>query len=104
MPLPKIEDARNLSDQELTDEILAAKRELFELRMQQATRRLEKPHQFKHIRHRIAQMMTVVRERELAATPASAKLPKADAPKVADQPPATPASDQSPEPATAEEE
>ncbi|MEQ8959353.1 MAG: 50S ribosomal protein L29 [Coleofasciculus sp. C2-GNP5-27] len=67
MPLPKIDDARTLSDQELADEILAAKRELFELRLQQATRRLEKPHQFKHLKHRIAQMMTIARERQLAA-------------------------------------
>jgi large subunit ribosomal protein L29 len=67
MPLPKIDDARTLSDQELADEILAAKRELFELRLQQATRRLEKPHQFKHLKHRISQMMTVARERQLAA-------------------------------------
>lgn len=70
MPLPKIEDARKLNDQELEAAILAAKRELFELRMQKATRRLEKPHQFKHVRHRVAQMLTVVRERELAATEA----------------------------------
>ncbi|MCA1990823.1 MAG: 50S ribosomal protein L29 [Coleofasciculus sp. S288] len=67
MPLPKIEDARKLSDQEVADAILAAKRELFQLRMQKATRRLEKPHQFKHVRHRIAQLMTVERERQLAA-------------------------------------
>ena len=66
MPLPKIDDARNMSDQELADAILAAKRELFDLRLQQATRRLEKPHQFKHVKHRIAQMMTVIREREVA--------------------------------------
>lgn len=67
MALPKIKDARSLSDQELADAILAAKRELFELRMQQATRRLEKPHQFKHVRHRIAQLMTVEQERQRAA-------------------------------------
>ena len=67
MPLPKIEEVRKLNDQELADEILAAKRELFELRLQQATRRLEKPHQFKHLRHRIAQMLTVERERQLTA-------------------------------------
>ncbi|HEY9796477.1 MAG TPA: 50S ribosomal protein L29 [Leptolyngbyaceae cyanobacterium] len=81
MPLPKIKEVRNLSDQELADEILAAKRELFELRMQKATRRLEKPHQFRHIRHRIAQMMTVVRERQLAAAaevPADAPQPDAE--------------------------
>jgi large subunit ribosomal protein L29 len=67
MSLPKIEDARKLSDEELSDEILAAKRKLFELRLQQATRRLEKPHEFKHTRHRIAQLMTVERERQIAA-------------------------------------
>jgi len=70
MPLPKIEDARKLNDQELADAILATKRELFELRMQKATRRLEKPHQFKHARHRVAQMLTVAREREIAAAAA----------------------------------
>lgn len=104
MPLPKIEDARNLSDQELADQILAAKRELFNLRMQQATRRLEKPHQFKHIRHRISQMMTVVGERKLAATAASSESPKADAQAVETKPAATPASVKSEEPATEEEE
>jgi large subunit ribosomal protein L29 len=66
MPLPKIEEARKMNNEELADAILSAKRELFNLRLQQATRRLEKPHQFKHLRHRIAQMMTVIREREIA--------------------------------------
>ncbi|MGI0485328.1 50S ribosomal protein L29 [Pantanalinema rosaneae CENA516] len=66
MPLPKIEDARKLSDQELEEQIIAIKRELFELRFQKGTRRLEKPHQFKHARHRLAQLMTVERERQLA--------------------------------------
>lgn len=81
MPLPKIEDARNLSDQELADAILAAKRELFDLRMQQATRRLEKPHLFKHTRHRISQLMTVERERQLAAAaePSAPETPQPDA-------------------------
>lgn len=65
MPLPKIEDARNLSDQELADEILATKRQLFNLRFQQATRRLDKPHEFKHTRHRMAQLLTVERERQI---------------------------------------
>jgi large subunit ribosomal protein L29 len=67
MPLPKIQEARNLTDQELADEILAVKRQLFDLRLQKATRRLEKQHQFKHARHKLAQLMTVERERQLAA-------------------------------------
>lgn len=65
MALPKIDEIRDLSDQEIGDQILAAKRQLFELRFQKGTRRLEKPHQFKHIRHRMAQLMTLERERQL---------------------------------------
>lgn len=67
MPLPKIEEARNLSDEELAEEILAVKRQLFQLRLEQATRRLEKPHLFKHAKHRLCQLMTIEREREIAA-------------------------------------
>ena len=65
MALPKIEDARQLSDEELADEILDLKRQLFQLRLQKATRRLEKPHLFKHARHRLAQLLTLERERQL---------------------------------------
>ncbi|MGL4879982.1 MAG: 50S ribosomal protein L29 [Waterburya sp.] len=67
MALPKIEDARKLSDEELAEEILGVKRELFQLRLEQATRRLEKPHLFKHTKHRLAQLLTVEREREIAS-------------------------------------
>lgn len=68
MALPKISEIRDLSDQELNDQIAAAKKQLFDLRFQKATRQLEKPHQFKHTRHRLAQLMTVERERQLAAS------------------------------------
>lgn len=68
MALPKIEEARQLDDQALEDAIVATKRRLFELRFQKATRQLEKgDHQFKHERHRLAQLMTVQRERALSA-------------------------------------
>lgn len=72
MPLAKIADARNLSDTELAEEITAAKRSLFDLRFQKATRQLETGfHQFKHTRHRLAQLMTVERERQIAAAQAA---------------------------------
>jgi large subunit ribosomal protein L29 len=67
MALPKIEDVRKLEKDDLSAEILAVKRELFQLRLEQATRRLEKPHLFKHAKHRLAQLLTVEREREIAA-------------------------------------
>jgi len=69
MALPKIEDARRLNDEELAAEIVVAKRQLFELRLKQATQQLEKTHEFKHIKHRIAQLLTVERERQLDIAP-----------------------------------
>lgn len=67
MPLPKITDARDLSDEKLSDEILAVKKQLFQLRLQKATRQLDKPHQFRHARHRLAQLLTVETQRKQAA-------------------------------------
>lgn len=67
MSLPKIKEARELSDAALAEQILAVKRQLMELRLQQATGRMEKPHLFKHAKHRVAQLMTVERERQIAA-------------------------------------
>ena len=66
MALPKIEEVRKLNDEELAEEILATKRKLFDLRFQQATRQLDnKTHLFKHTRHRMAQLLTGERERQL---------------------------------------
>jgi large subunit ribosomal protein L29 len=66
MALPKITEVRGLTDQEVSDEILSVKRQLFELRFKMATRQEGiKPHEFKHLRHRLAQLMTVERERQL---------------------------------------
>lgn len=84
MALPKVADARKLNDEELAAAILNAKKKLFELRLQKATRQLEKTHEFKHIRHWIAQLLTVERERELEAEAAAPDAPPevaaADAP------------------------
>jgi large subunit ribosomal protein L29 len=66
MALPKIQEARSLSDEELLNAIVETKRDMFQLRFKQATRQLSKEvHQFKHARHRLAQLMTVQRERQL---------------------------------------
>ncbi len=66
MALPKIAEIRKLTDEEIELEVIAAKKKLFQLRMELATRRLEKTHEFKHTRHRIAQLLTVERERQIA--------------------------------------
>lgn len=71
MALPKISEARSLNDQELGEQIIAVKKQLFQLRLQKATRQLEKPHQFRHAKHRLAQLLSVEHERKLAATAAA---------------------------------
>ena len=72
MALSKAKELRELSDAELSDEIANVKRELFDLRFKQATRQMETGfHQFKHARRKLAQLMTIERERELGASAAS---------------------------------
>ncbi len=66
MALPKIAEVISLTDEELASEIIAVKRNLFDLRLRQATRRLEKTHEFKHNRHKLAQLLTVEHQRKTA--------------------------------------
>lgn len=73
MPFPKISEVISLSDEELGEQIVALKRELFELRLQQATRRLEKTHLFKHKKHKLSQLLTVEGERKRAQAAAAAE-------------------------------
>jgi large subunit ribosomal protein L29 len=69
MPLPKIDEVRNLTDEELGEQIVAVKRDLFQLRLKQATGQGEiKPHQFKHLKHRQSQLLMLERQRQLAQT------------------------------------
>lgn len=68
MALPSIEEVRNLSDEELAEAIVKEKQNLFQLRLEQATRRLEKPHLFKHSKHRLSQLMTIEQERKIAVS------------------------------------
>ena len=64
MALPKIAEVTILTDEELAAAIIAVKRNLFDLRLRQATRRLEKTHEFKHNRHKLAQLLTVEHQRK----------------------------------------
>lgn len=65
MALPKISEVRDLSAEDLNEQIQTARKQLFDLRFQKATRQLEGSHQFKHTRHRLAQLLTVQRERQI---------------------------------------
>lgn len=68
MPLSKMSDLRDLSAEAVEAEIQTLKRQLFDLRFQKATRQTVASHQFKHARHKLAQLKTLQRERELQAT------------------------------------
>lgn len=64
MALPSIEDARSLSTEEIQAEMATAKKDLFELRKKVKTRQQVKPHLFTHTKHRIAQLETLLSQRE----------------------------------------
>ena len=61
----KVKEIRELSSTEINKKIVECKEELFNLRFQQATGALEKPSRIKELRHEVARMKTVLREREL---------------------------------------
>ena len=58
----KAADLRNKSVQELNDELVALRREQFNLRMQQATGELTQVHQHSCVRKDIARVKTVLNE------------------------------------------
>lgn len=64
MARPSIAEVRNLTESDLKERIAATRRELFDLRFQQATRRLEHPHRFKEARIKLAHLLTVQLERQ----------------------------------------
>ncbi|NCJ08026.1 50S ribosomal protein L29 [Synechococcales cyanobacterium C] len=66
MALTKISDLEDLTLEEVEIKIQELKRQLFDLRFQQATRQAVKPHEFKHARHTLAQLMTLKHQRHSA--------------------------------------
>ncbi len=57
---------REKNGQELTDELLDLRREQFNLRMQQATGQLVRPHEYRRVRRDIARIKTVLREQKIS--------------------------------------
>ncbi len=64
--------ARTLNDQELDEELSAARRQLYDLRFQLATRQLTDYSQISRSRRSIARLLTVQTERARAARTAAA--------------------------------
>ena len=60
----KVKEIRELSTEDINTKLFEAKQELFNLRLQQATGNLEKPSRIRDLRHTVARMKTVLKERE----------------------------------------
>ena len=62
-----VEDLKAKSAAELNDELVAAKKELFNLRFQNATNQLDNTSRIKEVRKNIARIQTVISEQTKAA-------------------------------------
>ena len=58
-----VEDLNTKSATELNDELVAAKKELFNLRFQNATNQLDNTSRIKEVRKNIARIQTVITEK-----------------------------------------
>ena len=61
-----VEDLRTKSDAELAQELVTAKKELFNLRFQNATNQLDNTARIKEVRRNIARIQTVITEKARA--------------------------------------
>ncbi|NBZ96702.1 MAG: 50S ribosomal protein L29 [Proteobacteria bacterium] len=68
MARPDMSEVRKLTDSDINEQINGIRRELFDLRFQQATRQLQHPHRFKEARRRLAQLLTVRQQRLQSTT------------------------------------
>lgn len=62
-----LEELQNKSAEELAQELVSAKKELFNLRFQNATNQLENTSRIKEVRKNIARIQTVITEKANAA-------------------------------------
>ena len=62
-----VEDLKAKSAAELNDELVAAKKELFNLRFQNATNQLDNTSRIKEVRKNIARIQTVITEKASVA-------------------------------------
>ncbi|MEY3456924.1 MAG: ribosomal protein [Planctomycetota bacterium] len=64
--MAKVSSLREMSTEQLQLELDGARKSLFTLRFEAASERNDAPSKARHLRRRIAQILTVQRERELA--------------------------------------
>ncbi len=62
-----VEDLKSKQLEELTEELVAAKKELFNLRFQNATNQLDNTSRIKEVRRNIARIQTIITEKANAS-------------------------------------
>ena len=62
-----VEDLKSKQPAELTEELVAAKKELFNLRFQNATNQLDNTSRIKEVRRNIARIQTIITEKANAS-------------------------------------
>ena len=62
----KAKEVRELSAEQLNEKLGELKKDLFNLRLQHATNQLDNPMKITEVKHDIARVKTVLRERQLA--------------------------------------
>ena len=65
MALSNFQSFKDFDDNKIQETIVESKKELFNLRLQKATRQSFKAHNFKYLKRQIAQLMTLQSQREL---------------------------------------
>jgi large subunit ribosomal protein L29 len=63
----KTAEIRELSDNEIQKKLRDTRQEHVQLRMRKQTGQVEHPHQFKQLRHEIARLETILREKKIGA-------------------------------------
>jgi len=69
----KAKEIRELTDAEAQAKLRDLRQELFNLRLQQQTARLERPSRIREVRRDMARIETILRERQLPTAAAAAK-------------------------------
>ena len=69
----KAKEIRELTEAEAQSKLRDLRQELFNLRLQQQTARLERPSRIREVRRDMARIETILRERQLQAAPVAVK-------------------------------
>jgi len=71
-----VRDLRNKPDEELREDLVNFREELFNLKFQSATEQIDNPGRIRWLRKSVAQVLTILRERELGTRGATSKAGK----------------------------